>query len=296
MDSSSENEFFDTVDILHENFDDGLNNFNKNSKKTQILTACEGTTDNCKLINVPSDNATISTKEKILNMENNPDIIQITKNVTSFSSFMQNLIESKNDSDSRRADLTIDTSNNTKAEIEEPTKLRGGKYNKKHAPPPPQQHSSTPSIKATLVLKPGRVKTVGSTESLCKEIFLNAPKPKRQASRTSLSSNSSNSTRRKSSFSKFLSLPKKIGFWNKDDANINEKRSSWHSYLRPLSDSKMQSISDNNLLSKRTDIDQTLHASTGKNGSQLSLKSLTESPLAARRIKIIRRYVDDDID
>ncbi|XP_072386303.1 uncharacterized protein [Diabrotica undecimpunctata] len=337
-DSSSENEFLDSLDVVHDNVDDGLNNLNINSKNTQIITACE---ENVNINKIElSKNVSLeclSSNENDLNIENNPDILQITKDVGSFSAFLKNLIETKNDSENLDKAKTENTNINldkSDREILKPTteKLleqvlasnpgsRGGKYNKRHAPLPPPSathpikpasnsldsentslHDSTPSIKATLVLKPGLVRSVGSTESICKEVFLQPPKPKRtllNRSRTSLSSTSSCSSKSKSSFSKLIKFPKKIGFWNKD--NDAEKRSSWHSYmsqdyLKPLSDSKLQSKSDNDLLRTHVNVTPPHAVSLTKTGSQLSLRTLSESPLASRRIKIIRRYVDEDID
>ncbi|XP_028137340.1 uncharacterized protein LOC114331861 isoform X1 [Diabrotica virgifera virgifera] len=337
-DSSSENEFLDSLDVVHDNVDDGINNLNINSKGTQIITACEENVDISKFeLSTNVSLQCLSSNEKDLNIESNPDILQITKDVGSFSAFLKNLIETKNDSENIDKDKienpNINLDNSDREIIKPRTKKlleqvitsnpdsRGGKYNKKHAPLPPPSathpikpasnsldsentslHDSTPSIKATLVLKPGLVRSVGSAESICKDVFLQPPKPKRtllNRSRTSLSSTSSSSSKSKSPFSKLIKFPKKIGFWNKD--NDAEKRSSWHSYmsqdyLKPLSDSKLQSKSDNDLL--RTHVNATPpHAvNLTKGGSQLSLRTLKESPLASRRIKIIRRYVDEDID
>ncbi|XP_064212198.1 receptor expression-enhancing protein 4 isoform X2 [Tribolium castaneum] len=117
---------------------------------------------------------------------------------------------------------------------------RKGKYHKRAAPQPP-------TIKATLVLKPGVVKPLE-----CKEVFIQSPKPKR---RTII-----NKGRLDSSLSKLINFPKKIK----------------HSFER------MQSRSDNDL------------RSVGKS-DRLSIQSLTESPMARRRLKIIRTFVDEDI-
>ncbi|KAJ3626995.1 hypothetical protein MTP99_014404 [Tenebrio molitor] len=160
------------------------------------------------------------------------------------------------------------------------TTIRGGKYNKKSAPKPPSPVGNVPAIKATLVLKPGVVKPLETPNAECKEVFVQSPRSKR---RTLINRSLSISKGKfDSSLTKLMNLPKKI----KDTL---EKRSSWHDFSTKsklqLVDTKMQSKSDNDLI-----------RSVNKSDSRFSIQSLTESPMAHRRLKIIRRYVDEDID
>nr|CAI5841511.1 unnamed protein product [Callosobruchus analis] len=310
--SSSEAEFVDTIDSLHATLFEGLKQSNKDTE-TNVLTACsEGTysddTKYCSLTDdIPSSTPLEIAKEleeKISDLKGNLSVFQISKDVDTFSSFLKNLIDSKN-VQSAPIEPVVKHSESDNPKQCESSEARGGKYNKKVAPPPPISESTSP-IKATLVLKPGVVKTLAhDKESPCKEIFVQSPKSKRRSlvnrSPSSLSSSSSNSSKTKHSLSKLIKLPKKIGFWNRDElapAKTKEHRFSWHNLLghdlRPLSASKMQSKSDNHLV-PTMECQQLVHANS-KSGSQLSIRSLNESPLAHRRLKIIRRYVDEDID
>ncbi|KAJ8952889.1 hypothetical protein NQ318_006505 [Aromia moschata] len=348
-DSSSEDEFLDTLDTLHDKkLGEDLNIFNKNP----LLTACrerERDLDvvNCSLTKshpmhtAPSLNlerGDTDRSDKVSLSVNTLNIVNITKDVNTFSNFLQNLIEYKMENINKGSkkvhtgDEDGDTDVQTKTEavksgsksgeskkIEQlglpsssdrtRSETRGGRYNKKTAPPPPKLATSVedPSpIKATLVLKPGLVKNVGPKESPSKEIFIQSPKSKRRKSvnrSPSSASNSSASSRSKHSLAKLMKLPKKIVFWNKDELsvpNASEKRSSWHSFLdddlQPLSDSKVQSKSDNDLARFKSLVGSLRGPGVSKTDSQLSIRSLTESPLAHRRLKIIRRYVDEDID
>lgn len=333
----------DTLDTLHDykKLGEDLNNFNTNiDGKSPLLTACLDTQQKVDVINSSLTNdyslthplsSTIDSKkqteEKNLNVEHKLHLLNITKDVESFTNFVQNLIGAKaekqeitnkepspkinNDADIKEKS---DLGNLEETKIEEPCQksdVRGGRYNKKAAPPPPNadpnptEQAGNP-IKATLTLKPGVVKSLGSKESPCKEVFIQSPKSKRKTlvnrSPSSVSASSSNPLRRKHSFSKLIKFPKKIGFWNKDEPSVpktTDKRSSWHCYfdegLKPLSDSKLQSKSDNDLAQNKS-VALVHGPSMCKGGSQLFIKSLTDSPLARRRLKIIRRYVDEDID
>ncbi|VEN53986.1 unnamed protein product [Callosobruchus maculatus] len=308
--SSSEAEFVDTIDSLHATLFEGLKQSNKDTE-TQVLTACAEKRDSddtqyCSLTDNPPSSTPLEIakelEEKISDLKDNLSITQISKDVDTFSSFLKNLIDTKN-LESAPLEPVAKHSESDDAKQCEPSEARGGKYNKKTAPAPPISESP---IKATLVLKPGVVKTLAhDKESPCKEIFVQSPKSKKRSlvnrSPSSLSSSSSNSSKTKHSLSKLIKLPKKIGFWNRDQLTppkTKEHRFSWHNLLghdlRPLSASKMQSKSDNHL-APTAECQKLLHANS-KSGSQLSIRSLTESPLAHRRLKIIRRYVDEDID
>ena len=128
---------------------------------------------------------------------------------------------------------------------------RAGKYHKRAAPAPPggtsqsqikkqAENKDFPAIKATLVLKPGVIKTLDTRGADTKsEIFCHSPKFKRRLFNTSPSR--SPQIRKKSvspgaskskldvSFSKLMTLPRRIGLWNRDDSDIEvKKRSSWY--------------------------------------------------------------------
>lgn len=94
---------------------------------------------------------------------------------------------------------------------------RGGKYNKPAAPVPPEaipDESETHPIKATLILKPGIIKSVPTVTEEPKTIFINkSPKLKRK------------SKSQKDPISRLMMLPKM--FWGtKDEADASDKESS----------------------------------------------------------------------
>lgn len=117
------------------------------------------------------------------------------------------------------------------------SETRAGKYHKKAAPHPPNKNEdNNGAIKATLVLKPGIIKSLSPpTEDSSKsksEIFLaHSPKPKRK--------NKSNSP-----ISRLMMLPKKMVFWNKDESHGEDKRFSWSMFsgsqrqTKPFADCK----------------------------------------------------------
>ncbi|XP_076257565.1 uncharacterized protein LOC143194768 isoform X3 [Rhynchophorus ferrugineus] len=178
---------------------------------------------------------------------------------------------------------------------------RGGKYNKKQAPLPPSASHTPSAIKAKLVLQPGLVRSISnSSDSINKEIFLNySPKVKRRSrhrspssSRSSKSSDSSSTNKLETALNKMLRFPKRMTQLNVPE-KMREKRNSWNEFFhgKKLADSRTQSRSASNL--NLTEDDAKMMS---RIGSQVSIKSLTDSPLAHRRLKIIRRYVDNDID
>lgn len=181
-----------------------------------------------------------------------------------------------------------------------PSPPRGGKYNKKLAPLPPlppqkRNESATGPIKATLVLQPGVVRSL-SLESLNKEIFVNySPKMRRRSRHRSPSTRSNDSSSSQTALGKMLRLPKKISQLN-IPGKVKEKRNSWSDFFhKKLPETKVQSKSATSLTSiaeKPDDNRQIIQRS----GSQISVRSLTDSPLAHRRLKIIRKFVDNDID
>lgn len=182
---------------------------------------------------------------------------------------------------------------------------RGGKYNKKLAPLPPlppqkRNESATGPIKATLVLQPGVVRSL-SLESLNKEIFVNySPKMRRRSRRRSpsstRSSRSNDSASSQTTLSKMLRLPKKISQLN-IPGKVKEKRNSWSDFFhtKKLPETKVQSKSVTSLTSIAENKDDNKQI-IQRSGSQVSIRSLTDSPLAHRRLKIIRKFVDNDID
>ncbi|XP_019877069.1 receptor expression-enhancing protein 2 isoform X3 [Aethina tumida] len=174
------------------------------------------------------------------------------------------LTDEKSESSSEEFGDALDTMHGNRPTLTAPEltrdacEKRGGRYNKRAAPVPP--------IKATLVLTPGVVKNVGVDS--CKEVFVQSPKTKRRSSNSSGSS-----SKRKNRFSMLLKLPKKIGLWPS------------------LADSK-HSKSAGDLPT----VDSSSTSRTSPCGSRLSIKSLTESPLSHRRLKIVRKLLDEDDD
>lgn len=147
---------------------------------------------------------------------------------------------------------------NKAKDTDEIKKNRGGKYNKKHAPLPPSCNSQVnveeSTIKATLVLKPGLIKSIGTQmqDTNRSEVFLQSPKLKRKIN--------PQSTRWKtdSAFTKLLMFSKRMGVRLKElDVDNSNKRKSWHDVFHNGSNSltRQQSKSDDNLsLNFREDI------------------------------------------
>ncbi|KAH1012101.1 hypothetical protein HUJ05_011318 [Dendroctonus ponderosae] len=175
---------------------------------------------------------------------------------------------------------------------------RGGKYHKKHAPLPPRPpRVQNLPIKATLVLQPGVVRSLSSSaESLNKEVFLNySPKMRRprNASSSSKSSESSSSMKSDNALSKMLRLPKKMAHLN-IPSKVKEKRHSWGDFFhnKPLaasgknahsrSASSLDAIAENPTTEAAKPIQRA--------GSQVSIRSLTDSPLAHRRSSQVPPY------
>lgn len=336
---------------MHEN----LGEDRPNANQSLSVTACMESLDPSSLTHSTSDSPIIPSKSDL-------HLLQITKDVDSFSEFLQGLIETRNEKfedsistpipheDGKEITLSsTEQDSNLKNPLECPiqpiqhdkcqvlelpealgsksntlakpdsklslsesnsglinngniveTSGRGGRYNKKIAPTPPtyKQEAGAP-IKATLVLQPGLFKTVSSEDIPCKEIFIQSPKSKRR----SIVNRSPSSI----SFSKLIKLPKKIGFWNKEVLDIpknKDHRLSWHGVfssesnrfrdLNTLPDSKIQSKSYNNLSKEST---MMLHGSNmARSSSQMSIKSLTDSPSAPRRLRVIKNYVDEDVN
>lgn len=307
-------------------------------------TSRRTTDDNPKLQETSKEgNVDVINQGSAINHDDNRHLVHITKDVSTFSGFIRDLIDKKsekndgpveitrrkssisvesviindpraNDQFEDAMDVSITSSETGSQDIErdKPVKCpkldaRGGKYNKKVAPLPPSKSDQSSPIKATLVLQPGVVKNCLPEDNKdCKEFFVHSPKAKRRSSakrsHSFFSSSSSSSSKSNKSLSKLIKFPKMIGFWNRDEASC-EKKPSWQSFvqqgfLKPsLSDSKLQSKSDTNISVSDQVINVSLHGTNlPKSGSLMSVRSLTESPLAYRRLKIIRRYVDDDID
>lgn len=359
--SSSETEFFDSIDSLHDTLGD--NTFNKKVHDSTVLTACLDNQVNC-----IEDKFPLTKREslpcfdvKLPQDEKEEKIIEQKLKVKDVrdSNVKKDLVaeESSELTSTKVADLLVENIgsikdhdnsvksneeyNNKKENVFEPpekpkrsdkfedaiehlnlfstackeninTKYtdsyksprldgRGGKYNKRTAPPPPPKSDQSAPIKATLVLQPGVVQNcLPDVNTDCKNIFFHAPKARCRnlvkRSHSSLSSTSASPSRTKQSLSKLMKFPKMIGFWNRDEPG--ERKSPSQNYLKTLmSDSKLQSKSDNNLSVTDENINISMHGTNlPKSGSLVSISSLTESPLAHRRLRIIRRYVDDDID
>lgn len=138
--SSSENEFYESSDKLHE-LDVDIHN---NKSCLDNLTACE----NIKLNDLSSPSIVVS-------YDKNKEL-------------KKNINKSENVDSTKKIDKTVN---------------RGGKYNKKVAPKPPSTESKSPdcsegTVKGTLILKPGIIKTTAGGK--CKEIFLQSPKFRRR--------------------------------------------------------------------------------------------------------------------
>lgn len=174
---------------------------------------------------------------------------------------------------------------------------RAGKYHKKTAPNPPKisnekEDGGTSAIKATLVLKPGIIKSLSPpTEEAKSEIFLaHSPKAKRKSS----AKNKLNSP-----ISRLMMLPKKMAFWNKEShGNANqsdEKRFSWSMFsgsqrLKPLADGKMYSKSHEDLQNTRG----LLSYNSTRKEDHFRVRKLSASPTFCRRLETAKTELDLD--
>ncbi|XP_050293316.1 uncharacterized protein LOC126733907 isoform X3 [Anthonomus grandis grandis] len=178
-----------------------------------------------------------------------------------------------------------------------PRDQRGGKYNKKHAPLPPlSTNIFVNPIKATLVLQPGVLRSLSSSaESLSKEVFVNySPKVKRRSRNQSpvsrSSSDSSSSSKTEKVFSKMLRLPKKMAHLSLPGSK-KDKRHSWSEFfhgssLDNVKKSKSRSASTLDTISETTNKEEDVSQPIIKRSdSQISMRSLSNSPTAHRRIK-----------
>lgn len=220
-DSSSEGDFVDSVDAMHETMVDtsSVNNNNIHNNTDLNVPACTL---------VKSSSFSGVTEREILRGK-------IQELYKLYSDISGNAETKQTDSSS----LQVDNS------------TRAGKYNKKAAPHPPKsEENSRAAIKATLVLKPGIIKTLSPpTEDIKSEIFLaHSPKAKRKS-------------KSNSPISRLMMLPKKMVFWNKDDTQgtkqIEEKRFSWSMFsanpkrTNSLADSKRYTKSHEDIQNTR---------------------------------------------
>lgn len=235
--SSSEGDFVDSLDVLHENT--VLVKRSSNIDKFLMPAACP--------LSKSASYSGVSEKELLQNKIK--ELYKLYDNITN------NKIEGIKPFDEQLTD------SNTKITTDSEKALRAGKYNKKAAPVPPhvltddlhkdQRSNATSAIKATLILKPGVIKSVGPTldESRPEFFASNSPKLKRK-----------NPSKSKSPMSRLMMLPKKMAFWNKDESDAvdkdqkqsNMKRFSWnemfsHSHKLKPGVSKMQSRSHEEL-------------------------------------------------
>lgn len=169
--------------------------------------------------------------------------------------------------------------------------VRAGKYHKKAAPHPPnKEDSATSAIKATLVLKPGIIKSLAPpTEASKSEIFLaHSPKQKRR-------------NKSYSPISRLMMLPKKMAFWNKDESQ--EKRFSWnvfsgHKQTEPLAGCKQYSKSHEDLQNTRKSDylcdDDLLSYNSRREEDHFRLRKLSASPTFCRRIERAKTELEFD--
>ncbi|KAK9884589.1 hypothetical protein WA026_007431 [Henosepilachna vigintioctopunctata] len=153
--SSSENEFYDSTDKLHDHLNVDVHN---NYLGPDILTACRNIRNN--------DNPNSAMDPQL-----SKKINEFRKNVNRFNEMVNKEREN--------------------VEMLEKSTSRGGKYNKKLAPKPPNDESnvdygkdetSEGAVKGTLILKPGIIKTASASDpNNCKEIFLHSPKLRRRS-------------------------------------------------------------------------------------------------------------------
>lgn len=191
----------------------------------------------------------------IINLTNEKQSIEEIKNELNRKVVLNSLIADMKEIEQKLHKKQID---NDETEINSKTELnehRGGKYNKKIAPLPPlcdnqtNENKSMSTIKATLVLKPGLLKPVGSQlqdrNNRRSEVFVQSPKLKRKINK----SPSPSRMKTDSAFTKLLMFSKRMGVRFKElDYDIN-KRKSWHNILNSDSSSltRQQSKSDDNI-------------------------------------------------
>lgn len=192
QDSSSEGDYVDSLDTVHE-----TTKHTGNSNLTSDLNVPA-----CSIVKSSSFSGV--TEREIL--RNKVKELYNLYNELGSSAMMSSL-----------QDVQPQTTNDTQDQS-----IRAGKYHKKAAPHPPKttekEDSGTSAIKATLVLKPGIIKTLPPlTDTSKSEIFLShSPKAKRKS---------------KSPMSRLMMLPKKMVFWNKDETKqADDKRFSWNMF------------------------------------------------------------------
>lgn len=167
------------------------------------------------------------------------------------------------------------------------SETRAGKYHKKVAPHPPKNQDNDGAIKATLVLKPGIIKSLSpptENSSTKSEIFLaHSPKPKRKS-------------KSNSPMSRLMMLPKKMVFWNKDESHGEDKRFSWNMFsggqrqTQPFADCKRYSKSHEDLQNTcKFDYlcdEDLLSYNSRRKEDQYRVRKLSASPTFCRGIEL----------
>lgn len=255
--SSSESEFIDSLDTVHETAGSNLN-----------VPACSIVKSNS-FSGVTEREILRSKIKELYNLYNN------TNHDTMSSSLQEIQLQKKNNSE------TITGKN-----------VRAGKYNKKVAPDPPRilDPSGSSAIKATLVLKPGIVKTLlPLTNNSKSEIFLShSPKPKRKS-------------KLNSPISRLMMLPKKMVFWNKEDTT-HDKRFSWnmfsgsHKETIPFSKQYSKSHEDLQNTCKFYDLcdEDLLSYNSIRKEDHFRVRKLSASPTISRKIERAKTELELD--
>lgn len=287
QDSSSETDFVDSVDSLHETL---LLKRNANIRnKDSIPLACA----------ISRSSSFSGVTEKEILCSKIKELYHLYSNIAEgedrsskqkeTGDFNANDLRYQESEKSKRKNFLTSC---TKGDIDKCT--RAGRYNKKAAPVPPTQNKpneliikqddTASAIKATLVLKPGVVKPIGAprNDESRQEVFLShSPKLKRR-------------TKSKSKFdlpiSRLMMLPKKMVFWNKDNAQGNKqdasKRSSWYETLSSGQKLDPQFRSHENLYSHYLSVSDGVVPPGGVvQEGQFRPRKLSASPTLCRRIE-----------
>lgn len=185
--------------------------------------------------------------KKLQNSESSSDsdFVDASDYPTEENVSLKNNVTIKTESDGIKSDYVSLNSNNVKINLEV-NEHRGGRYNKKTAPSPPDlkressyktQHKEPSTIKATLVLKPGLVRSIEKISNNTNETkFFPKPLPRNKKTQRS----------KLSSVLKYLN--------RNDSANtIFNKRSSWHDVAKAGENVllKQKSKSEEDFYSKR---------------------------------------------
>lgn len=277
--SSSEEDFVDSLDALHE-YSLLAKNSSNILRKDNFLSACP----------VSKSHSFSGVTEREILKNKLKELYDIYSSITNEGQHLSKVQEKPNKSSSDIENMKS---------VDSDKEHRAGRYNKKMAPSPPNisidklgkspNSSPSPAIKATLTLKPGVIKTLGPSPEESRPQFFSADSPTLRRKNKS-----------KSPISRLMMLPKKMAFWNKDDAVLEDKqtkRFSWNDVfsngqrLKPIS--KMQSRSYEELQNKYLSVCDVPLSNSNEPTACFRARKLSASPTMCRKLETIKLEQQD---